>query len=419
MRYVLTIALAVLVAGQTVAADAKPKDLKTTSGDFKADFEFAWQQIATNYAYLDDKHVAWQDVPTLYKDDLQKVVTRTAFIDLMEHVIDEIYDAHAQLNVNNPTSFRLVPSGADIWAEWRDGQATIIEVRPGTDADRAGLKPNSIVVAINDASIDAAVESRLGRTYAHTNPAARDWALRVVLAGRHNVARVLKVREGATERTIELPARDQFGIRDAQPVSHSIVRPGVGLIRLNDSLGNDGTIAAFDRALNELRGTRSLMIDLRNTASGGNSSVARAILGRFVTRDMPYQKHVLPTEERETGIKRSWLELVSPRGEFTYQGAVVVLVDHWTGSMGEGLAIGFDATDRATVVGTAMAQLIGATDHIALPHTGIGMNIPTERLYHVNGTPREAYRPKVIVDVTKANSAEDPFIAAALRVLSN
>jgi carboxyl-terminal processing protease len=161
-----------------------------------------------------------------------------------------------------------------------------------------------------------------------------------------------------------------------------------------------------------------LIVDLRNTPSGGNTAVAKGILGRFVGREQPYQKHVLPSEERDTGIRRSWLELVTPRGDFIYQHPVVVLVGHWTGSMGEGLAMGFDATGTGTVVGTAMAGLVGATFHIVLPHTGIGLNLPAERLYHINGTPREAFLPKVLVDITRRDLGEDPIVEVALRVLA-
>jgi carboxyl-terminal processing protease len=125
---------------------------------------------------------------------------------------------------------------------------------------------------------------------------------------------------------------------------------------------------------------------------------------------------MLSSEERATGIRRSWLELVSPRGDFIYEWPVAVLVGRWTGSMGEGLAIGFDATGGGNVVGTPMAGLVGATNQILLPLTKIGINMPAERLYHVNGTPREAFQPSVLVDVTRQFDA-DPFVAAALRVL--
>lgn len=200
-------------------------------------------------------------------------------------------------------------------------------------------------------------------------------------------------------------------------MTHSEIRPGVGYIRIMDALGSDATVEAFDHALSDLRETRALILDLRNTPGGGNSSVARGILGRFVRRELPYQKHVLPSEERDTGVRRSWLELVSPRGGFVYGKPVAVLVDHWTGSMGEGLAIGFDATDTGTVIGTPMAGLAGATSRLTLPRTGIGVNVPTERLYHVDGTPREVFPPKVVVDTQRPDVGSDPFVTAALRAV--
>jgi len=406
------LAIGIPFAGQLCAADQTP-----TKDDFIQDFDYVSREIGSTYAYFDAKATSWSDVPRLYRADLQRVTTRDEFVGLLERVLDELYDPHAQLNVNTATSPRLVPSGSDLWAEWRGLMAIVTQVRRDSDAQSAGIKPGAIIVAINSVSIEDAVESRLGRTYPHATPAARDWALRAVLAGHHNAPRVLQVREGGTKRTVELPARDQYGTAAPTLVSHSMIRPGIGYIRLNDSLGNDATVEAFDRALGDLRETRALIVDLRDTPSGGNSRVARGILGRFARREMPYQKHVLPSEEREAGVRRSWLELVSARGAFTYRRPVAVLVDHWTGSMGEGLAIGFDATDSATVIGTPMAGLAGATYGVTLPRTGIGMNVPAERLYHVDGTPREAFRPKVGVDVEHSGDEEDPFVSAALRAL--
>jgi C-terminal processing protease CtpA/Prc len=108
----------------------------------------------------------------------------------------------------------------------------------------------------------------------------------------------------------------------------------------------------------------------------------------------------------------------APRGDFTYARPVAVLVNRWTGSMGEGLAMGFETTEAGKVVGTAMAGLVGATTRIVLPCTGIGISLPVERLYNVNGTPREEFRPAVLVDVAAAAPGRDPFVEAALRVLA-
>jgi C-terminal processing protease CtpA/Prc len=384
--------------------------------DFRRDFAQAVQLIADNYAYFDKKQTAWSTTTERYANDVARITTRAHLVVVLEQVLDELYDPHAQLNTNSPKSWRLVPSGTDLWAEWRGGNATITEVRTDSDASRAGVRTGDIVVAVNAAPIAAAVEARMGRTYPHSAPQARDWALRSVLAGRHDSERALVLKSGVRERTVKLPARDQFSARAAGLVSHTIKGDNVGYIRINDSLGDGATIQAFDVAVDALMNTRALIVDLRNTASGGNSSVARGMIGRFVRTQLPYQRHELPAEEHETGVKRSWLELVSPRGA-PYTKPVAVLVDHWTGSMGEGIAIGFDATRAAVVIGTPMAGLIGATYHLELSNSGIGMNVPAERLYHVDGTAREDFVPRVLVDPTRASSDQDPFVEEAMRVL--
>jgi carboxyl-terminal processing protease len=116
-------------------------------------------------------------------------------------------------------------------------------------------------------------------------------------------------------------------------------------------------------------------------------------MGRFVSEAQPYQRHDLPAEMNEYGIRRLWDEYVAPRGPFIYEAPIVVLVGRWTASMGEGLAIGLDGMGRATVIGTPMAGLRGALYEQILPHTGIPVRIPAERLFHVDGTPREDFIP--------------------------
>jgi carboxyl-terminal processing protease len=64
--------------------------------------------------------------------------------------------------------------------------------------------------------------------------------------------------------------------------------------------------------------------------------------------------------------------------------------------MGEGIAIGFDGLKRAKIIGTEMAKLLGAINGFTMSETNIGFQIPTERLYHINGTPREKYKPTTL-----------------------
>ena len=127
-----------------------------------------------------------------------------------------------------------------------------------------------------------------------------------------------------------------------------------------------------------------LILDLRNTPSGGNTDVAEPILGRFVSGRPGYQRVFDPGPGKRFP-RDSWVRWVRARGPFRVASNLVVLCDRWTGSMGEGMTVGLDALGRAEIVGTRMAGLCGATSSFTLPKSGIGVNFPTERLYHSMG----------------------------------
>ncbi len=82
-----------------------------------------------------------------------------------------------------------------------------------------------------------------------------------------------------------------------------------------------------------------IVLDLTDTPSGGNTTVARAILSWFVNEPQFYQMHSLPEEERRYGIIRQWVEQVHPRDGKYHAGPLEVRVGRWTGSMGEGLVV--------------------------------------------------------------------------------
>ena len=115
-------------------------------------------------------------------------------------------------------------------------------------------------------------------------------------------------------------------------------------------------------------------------------------MGRFIHKALPYQQHEF--DETAFQTKRQWVEYVTPR-KTQFKGNVYVMVGHWTGSMGEGMAIGFDGLKRAKIVGTSMAKLLGAVQGFTMTETNIGFQIPTERLYHINGIPREKFIPTI------------------------
>lgn len=122
---------------------------------------------------------------------------------------------------------------------------------------------------------------------------------------------------------------------------------------------------------------------------------------------------VVPYEARVLGPPRKFVEFVVPNG-VRYAGKVYVAGGHWPGSMGEGLMIGFDAIG-ATTVGSGMAHLLGALSNETIEGSAAKVDIGTEQLFTVNGLPREAYRPQILLERAERDAANDPVLAALKR----
>ena len=387
-----------------------------TSKEYQEDFAYFWKTINDNYAYFDKKHTDWKQVKAQYEKSLDTISSKRSFTTFLEAALRELYDDHASLNTNTPYSRRLVPSGTDIWAAFNQNKPLITDVRTSFGAEKAGITAGMEIVAINDTPVAKAIAPFLSTTLTGNDPEARNYALRVALAGNHVQPRKLTLFH--TNKTSDFyPDQPQMLLENISYASliTSNKKDNIGYIKINDCLYNNDLIPAFDSVMQTMKGTRGLILDLRETPSGGNTTVARAILGWFINKDQFYQKHEWPAEEKEYGIKRSWVEIASPRKGKYYSLPLVVLAGHWTGSVGEGLTIGFDGMKRATVIGTQMAGLNGAIYSYQLPHSRIGFSIPAEKLYHVNGKPREHYLPAIVVDLLSHPplSGSDPVLEKA------
>ena len=411
---------ALCVAAATALLAACPSVAHATGQDFltaeqrAADFADFCGFVGTSYAYFDLKATDWARVCTFHAPRATTASRRSDYVAVLERALAELYDAHAHLGTHTPSSYRLVPSQTDLFARWQDGRALILAVRAGSGAALAGLLPGMEVVTLNGESIQAAVSAIEPKFLARDDASARDWALQVALAGRHEqtVTRLV-VRVGGALRDFEFVARQA----EPGPALSARAIGTVGYVRIHDALGRQALVQAFDQALTELRDTHALVIDLRDTPSGGTSAVARGIMGRLVTRMLPYQRHELLSEQRANGIRRVWEEYVAPRGA-PYLKPIVVLVGRWTGSMGEGLAIGLHATRGAAVLGQPMAKLLGAIDETVLPHSKIAVRVPVEKLFHVDGTPREAVLPCIAAAAGSDAAAQDRELSAAVAFAS-
>ena len=415
-RFFLSLMILTMLAGCFCDGRAMAQQQALTSAQFTADFDTMWTGLRDNYAYFDKKQTDWNKVREIYRPQFADVKRRSDFVRLAERVLAELYDDHASLSTNLDTSPRLVPTGADIWAEWIGGRAIITELRPHFSAEQAGLKTGMEIISINGLPIREAVSRRLPQSLRAVSEDADNQALRVTLAGTHDRPRVIaaKNRRGATiVYPLDLPAQTTVdSVKHTPKVEWSLLPQQIGYIKIND-LSSADIPAQFDAALEGVRTTRGLILDLRDIPQGGGTDVAEPILGRFITRRAGYQQ-VVPLHAP------AYIREVSPTGAWTYKAPVVVLADHWTGSMAEGMAVGLDGMKRGVVVGTRLAGLNGGIFSLELPDTKIRVNYAGEKLNQLDGTPRENFAPPVLVDLVGAKSgrSQDAILEAGISKLN-
>ena len=84
---------------------------------YQKDFNEFWNDINDNYAYLKEQNIDWKKVKEIYQPKTEKLSTNSEFIQLLESVLNELYNGHSSLNTNLNSSNRLIPSGQDIYVE--------------------------------------------------------------------------------------------------------------------------------------------------------------------------------------------------------------------------------------------------------------------------------------------------------------
>ncbi len=380
-------------------AQSQENDIDTTK--IKEDLNEILTDLSQNYIYLQEKNVDLDCLRQHYESLIEDLKTEEETVLLFEYLLDEFYDGHLILNTKRNSSFRLY---APIYVKTENGKTVISNLWQNQIQSIEQNLIGAEVLKINRIDFNKAIDQFPTNCNDKTSNEVREWIANKILAGRYNQTRVLSLKL-SNNKIIDFDL-DKVKINKAKELLTTTTVKDISIIRINNSLGNNELISEFDKSLDQLTGTKGLIIDLRHTVDGGNSYVARGILGRFIKEQRPYQRHW--TTEKYDGknvVERSWVEYAVPRKN-QYEKPVVILVGRWTGSMGEGLAIGFEGMGRAEIVGSEMERLSGEMNGFSFKNQNYGYRLSTAKLYHINGTPREKYIPTNYVTQTTTEKDE-------------
>ncbi len=398
-------------AGLTVAvAAALPvlgrADEPAHDTTYAQDFDELWQTLRDHYCFFDSKATDWNKVRDTYRPRALAAESGEAFEAVVGQVLAELYDAHTHL-VDPPDGTRRWPLYDLLVERAGNGDVRIAAIQESSSSADAGLRIGDVVTAVNGVPMAKLIADIAPRCLSRPDPEADAWTINSAVAGQRGLPRTIQVRSrGAAPRDVALPLKQRPGRAN---VESRRLDDGLGYIAIH-TFADTAVVDAFESALAELRDSRGLIIDVRGNG-GGDTAVARPIMGRFITQPRPYA-----TMRRREGagsqrLSAPWTESVDPRGPFTYVNPVVVLADHWSGSMAEGFPMGMRGIGRARIVGTPMMGLGAAVFSIRLDRTGVQAQYSGEPVYDVSGHARWTLRPDVPV------SDGQDMLAAAVREL--
>jgi len=384
----------------------------------------AWHElegvIKQQYAYIDRPDF---NVEVLFQEFERRALdtkSQKEFADLSQMFLRNFCDPHLNLGPYDENDFSVFPTGSDIRAVYINDKFIIEDIKANAAADLAGMRVGFEILAIDDLSVTQSIENVFGKKFNKLSLKQINYGLNVSLGGFRNNKRTIKINNQGILRTYQLAASydsiQQFAKGD--PVTYKQLSDGVGYIRINNSLGNSNTVEFFKEAITALFETKALIIDLRNTPSGGNTGVAEPILGHFVDKKTAYQLY----QQQESGLSYKDAQMTTAYAEPTlphYTKPFVVLAGRWTGSMGEGMTIGFDALGAKTVIGAPMADLLGGIKTVQLNESSTWLELAFERLYHVNNTFREDFVPHISINPTDRDvKGEDPALLRAQQFIA-
>lgn len=407
-RFTLVTALVLClnVPAPTIAQDAStpPFDAAVAWASFE-------KLLREEYAYFDRPSIDGSAILATFAARARAARSDKEFIDVLQLVAHNFADPHFIVGPLDRDDWSIIPTSSDIFGTYDGASFRVEEVRTDSDALAKGVRTGMVIRTIDGKALSALIEEIMGRSFAVLNAAQINFGLNIALAGHRGQPRSIRVTTGRGERLFRLSATvDQAKRVENGPLLEVKRQGSLGIIRINNSLGNNKLIPEFSKALAALGDTTTLVIDFRNTPSGGNTIVAKGIMGHFVTHDRPYQMHVISYEARKYGPTRKFVEYVAPFSTF-YPGKVYAAGGRWTGSMGEGLMLGFDAIG-ATTVGTEFADLLGALSNKRIDGSKAKVDIGTEELFTVTGLPRAEYRPQVYLQRAERDIEGDPVLAA-------
>jgi len=400
-----------------IARDPPDLSLATnlSAKERRENFEALWSILDANYADFQLKSIDWQQIGQRYTARLDSIANDEDFYRMMFQLVNELKDTRSWLNNYHPSFLSTVG----------DMPTDIFQDRPFVIA---GEKAGWEVLAVDGMTIPERIESLRPLLHACSSERAfRREASGFLLAGKASeaVSVTLRSPQGQTEtlalrrggRSIPVPAAKlSITLTRQQFVDFGRYPSGLGFIHIRSFNGHEEITQEFDRALDTLRDTNGLILDIRDNPGGNGHS---DIVGRFLHKDTFVGYSYIKNGAKHDQLARS-KDHIQPR-EWEYKQPVALLVSDRTGSAADLFTRGMRAAPRVTTIGTTTHGNLSGVELYAVLPCGLVVRISNGYLSDTKDRPIEVNGnvPDIAVETSILDylNGRDPVLERATEVL--
>lgn len=341
------------------------------------------------YSYSDEKNIDWESIRQRYLTQAVEATSDYEFIAGMSAMVRELHDGHSYM-YDYPKSVSVNRGRPCVRIIEAEGKPIVAKVVSGSDADTKGVVPGLEIVSVNGQPAEERIRSLIPLVHSSTPWHARGVAIAAMLNGNLNEAvRVEFMNQDGKAFSLELACEDF--VREIAAITAEVLCGNIGLLTLPSfsasNLGlesGDALVKEFDAALERLKETKALIIDVRGNG-GGDDKVAGSCAGRFFTSKVEFPGFRM----RMVTLGRPWFtprirRSVSPRGKWQYTQPVVLLVDESVMSSAEHFVAGMHDSGRSTTIGHNTAGSSG--NPIRLEVSGFKFQVSRWQEYRSGGT---------------------------------
>jgi carboxyl-terminal processing protease len=357
--------LAALLLGLAFTIATGGSSHSLTSQERVSVFEKVWKEVDEHYYDPEFGGVNWQEIHQRYLPLVQAAKDDKDFYSIVDRMTAELHDAHTRFTSPEQWQNRKKHQGVSIGFRpgYVEGRVAVLDVFPESNAARAGIAPGMIVTRLSGQPI----ADRLAETAKIVLPSSTERVTQLRILGTAFAGTLETPFAGTVQREdgSEFEVKFARQILSTEPrVTSAKLTSGFGYIRFDEF--HPSLVKEFKTAVETLRGTPGLILDLRRNR-GGVGATLEAMATLFLDSKTLFERRMsrkqVSASERDGHRAEETQVFLGKHGAQIYPAPVVILVSEYSASATEVFSAGMQDAGRATLVGSQSCGCVLGITH--------------------------------------------------------